>query len=101
MNKSVAFNVYMIYNVYIEIKGVFDMAKKRTNMTLSRNEKELIGVEGLVYEYRKAIDPNGNMLDIFPDSVILKRLLGALAHAVADDYIDMYELARMEWKDGK
>lgn len=72
----------------------------RTVIGMSLNEEELVGVEGLVYEYRRTIDPLGQIADI-PDSVVLKRLLGCLAQAVADDRIDMMQLVMGVSKDGK
>lgn len=72
----------------------------RTVIGMSLNEKELVGIEGLVYEYRRTFDPLGQIADI-PDSVVLKRLLGCLAQAVADDRIDMIDFVMGVSKDGK
>lgn len=94
----------MVYNVYIKIKGVLNMTKKRTTITLSLNEIEQIEVAEVLTAYRKAIDPNAYIDGVFPDSVMLKRMLMMLAYGVRSgqvDFDDMLNKLIEGAKDGK
>lgn len=73
----------MVYNVYIEIKGVNEMAKKRTTITLSLNEGEEKLMKELVERY-KEIRGYDDLIADLPDSVILKSILKKIAIRLQD-----------------
>lgn len=73
----------MVYNVYIEIKGVLKMANRRKTVTLSLNDGEEKLMKELVRRY-KEIQGNNDLIADLPDSVILKSILKKIAIRLED-----------------
>lgn len=69
--------------MYIEIKGVLEMAKRRTTITLSLNEGEEKLLRELVRGY-KEMRGNDDLISDLPDSVILKSILKKVAIRLQD-----------------